>query len=118
LTDYRAMNPTLRFWTVCTVLVYLRQVFASDASLEKYSESSGLYYEQSGEAQLYTTEWKIITYVNLDNADMNLETVKRYAKMSIDFCKNHEHTFWINFTDCRKSMQFIDMRIKEVEDLK
>jgi hypothetical protein len=112
------MNSTLRLYTVCIVLIYLRQAFTLDATLEIYNESPGLYYEQLGEARLYSTEWKIVTYVNLDDADRNLDTVKRYARMSFDFCKSHEHTFWINFTDCRKSIQFIDMRIKEVEDLK
>ena len=89
-----------------------------DATLVRYNESPGLYYERLGEAQLYNTEWKIITYVNLDEADKNLDTVKKYAKMSIDFCKNHEFTFWVNFTDCRKSIQFIEIKIKEVENLK
>jgi hypothetical protein len=86
--------------------------------LEKYSESPGLYYERLGDAQLYNTEWKIITYVNLDNADRNLDTVRKYAQMSFDFCKNHAHTFWFNFTECRQSIQFTDKDIKEVEDIK
>ena len=38
-------------------------------------------------------------YINLQEADQNLENVKKYAHLSMDFCKNHEHTYWINLTD-------------------
>jgi hypothetical protein len=96
------MTATHRLWNV-----YL--------ALERYNESPSLYYERLGDAQLYNTEWKMVTYVNLDEADRNLDTVRKYAQMSINFCKNHEHTFWVNFTDCRKSSQFIDIKIREVK---
>jgi hypothetical protein len=43
-------------------------------------ESPGLYYDHKGEAQLYNTEWRHVTYVNLQEADQNLETVKKYAE--------------------------------------
>jgi len=36
----------------------------------------------------------------------------------MDFCKNHQHTYWINLTDCTKITDYIDRQIKEVEDLK
>ena len=36
----------------------------------------------------------------------------------MDFCKNHQHTYWINLTDCTKITHYIDRHIKEVEDLK
>lgn len=38
--------------------------------------------------------------------------------MSIDFCKKHDHTFWINFTDCKQTIQYMDKEIKEVENMK
>jgi hypothetical protein len=60
------MTVTHRLWIIIT-LPFLSQVVAFDATLEKYSESPGLYYERLGDAQLHNTEWKIITSVNLDN---------------------------------------------------
>ena len=81
-------------------------------------ESPGLYYDHIGEAQLYNTEWRILTYINLQEADQNLETIKKYAQLSMDFCNNHQHTYWINLTDCTKITRYIDRQIMEVEDLK
>ncbi|PNF33117.1 hypothetical protein B7P43_G15216 [Cryptotermes secundus] len=75
------MTATHRLWTVCLTLIYLKQVLALDATLVRYNESPGLYYERLGEAQLYNTEWKIITYVNLDEADKNLDAVKNYHRI-------------------------------------
>jgi hypothetical protein len=63
-------------------------------------------------------EWRRLTYINLQEADQNLETIKKYAQLSMDFCKNHEHTYWINLTNCMKITRYIDREVKEVEDLK
>ena len=59
-----------------------------------------------------------MTYIDLQEADRNLETIVKYAKLSNDFCKNHEHTFWINFTDCVRIARYTDRQIKEVHELK
>jgi hypothetical protein len=112
------MTPALRLWTIFTLLTRLRQATAHDATLQSFKESPGLYYDHVGEAQLYNTEWRIVTYVNLQEADQNLESVKKYARLSVDFCKNHEHTYWVNFTDCSKSTRYVDRQVKEVEDFK
>ena len=47
-----------------------------------------------------------------------METVVKYAELSKDFCKKHEHSFWINFTDCVRIARYTDRKIKEVEELK
>jgi hypothetical protein len=59
-----------------------------------------------------------VIYINFQDADHNLETLKNYAQLSMDFCKNHEHTCWINFTNCMKITGHMDRQIKVVEDLK
>jgi hypothetical protein len=58
-----------------------------------------------------------LTYIDLQEADHNLETVKKYAQLSMEFCNRHEHTYWINLVDCTKITRYIDRQIKEVEDL-
>lgn len=73
------MTSTHSIWTVVMLLTSLYHAVALDATLERYNESPGLYYQRLGDAQLYNTEWKIVTYVNLDEADRNLDIVKRYA---------------------------------------
>ena len=54
----------------------------------------------------------------MQEADKNLETVKKYAQLSMEFCNKHEHTYWIKLTDCTKITRYIDRQIKEVDDLK
>ena len=54
----------------------------------------------------------------MQEADKNLETVKKYAQLSMEFCNKHEHTYWIKLIDCRKITRYIDRQIKEVDDLK
>jgi hypothetical protein len=105
-------------WILGSTLLLLAQTAGLDVTLEKYTESPGLYYDDSGSAQLYSTEWKVVTYVNLEEASQNLEIVKRYASLSITFCKEHEHTFWINFTDCMRTIRHLDRQIREIEDMK
>ena len=55
---------------------------ALDATLQQFEEFSGLYYDHVGEARQYRTEWKFVTYLNLEVVDDNSETVKNYANMS------------------------------------
>jgi hypothetical protein len=107
-----------RLWIFGGLLLWLTQAASLDVTVEKYSESPGLYYDDTGSAQLYSTEWRVVTYVNLEEANQNLETIRKYASMSITFCKEHEHTFWINFTDCMKTIRNLDRQMKEVEDMK
>ena len=112
------MTFVLRPGTIFALIVLLTATAALDATLQKFENSPGLYYDYVGEAQLYNTEWKLLTYVDLQEADRNLETVVRYAELSKDFCKRHEHSFWINFTDCVRIARYTDRKIKEVEELK
>lgn len=108
----------LRLWTVFALVALLTLTTALDVTIQRFKESPGLYYDHVGEAQLYSSEWKLLTYIDLQEADRNLETVVKYAQLSQDFCKHHEHSFWINFTDCVKIAHYTDRQIKEVEELK
>jgi hypothetical protein len=112
------MTPAIRLWTVFVSLTLLTPTTSLDATLQRFKESPGLYYDHIGVAQLYNTEWRILTYINLQEAYQNLETVRKYAQLSMNFRKAHEHTCWINLTDCTKITRYIDNQIKEVENLK
>jgi hypothetical protein len=85
--------------------------------VQQFKESPGLYYVFIGEVQLYNTEWKIGTYINLETVDENFKTVKNYAQMSADFCKKYEHKLWVNYTGCLNSIRRTDRPIREVNNL-
>ena len=47
---------------------------ALDVTVQQFKESPGFYYDHIGEAKLYNTEWKFVTYTDLELADGNFET--------------------------------------------
>ena len=107
-----------KLWFVCVLLVTCSVVPALDVTVQQFKESPGLYYEYIAEVHLYSTEWKVVTYINLDIVDDNFRTVKNYAQMCADFCKRHEHKFWANNTGCLNSIHQTDRAMKEVNDLR
>lgn len=112
------MTPALGPRTVVLLLVLSTSTATLDATLRNFKESPGLYYDHIGEVQLYNTEWRLLTYINLQEVDQNLESTRKYTQLSIEFCRKHEHTYWINVTDCTKITRYIDRQIKELEDLR
>jgi hypothetical protein len=103
---------------IFVTLVLLTTTAALDVTLQKYEKSPGLYYDHIGEAQLYNTEWKLLTYVDLQEADKNLETVVKYDELFKKFCVKHEHSFCVNLTDCVRIARYTDRKVKEVQELK
>jgi hypothetical protein len=61
-----------------------------------------------------TTEWKIVTYINLETVNENFKSVKNYAQMSADFCKKYKHKLWVNYTGFSNSIRETDRPIREV----
>jgi hypothetical protein len=107
-----------KLWFACMLLVTYLITIALDVTVQQFKESPGLYYDHIGEAQLYNTKWKIVTYINLQTVDDNFRTVRNYTQMSADFCKKHEHKFWVNYTGCLNSIRQTDRPIKKVNYLK
>jgi hypothetical protein len=35
--------------------------------------------------------------------------------MTVNFCKKNDHTFWVKFTDCLKSVKFLDRQLEKIE---
>ena len=112
------MTPALGPRTVVLLLALSTSTAALDATLQNFMESPGLYYDHIGEVQLYDTEWILLTHIDLHEADHNLESTEKYAQLSIQFCRKHEHTYWIKATDCTKITRYIDRQIRELEGLK
>ena len=54
-----------KLWFACVVVVTCSIALVSDVTVIQFKESPGLYYDHVGEARLYSTEWKVATYINL-----------------------------------------------------
>ena len=52
-----------------TFLLACAGTVALDVTIQTFKESPGLYYYHLGEAHLYNTELKVITYINLRDAE-------------------------------------------------
>ena len=81
-------------WVAALVSSIYSLTLALDVTFQQFKESSGLYYDHTGHVKLYSTDWKLITYIDVEIADINFETVKNYVQMCAEFCKRHEHLFW------------------------
>jgi len=101
-----------------TFLLVCAGTVALDVTKQTFEESSVLYYRHLGEAQLYNTEWKIITYVNLRDAEENFRAVKDCVQMSVNFCKKYVNTFWVNYTACIKDIPHTYRQIQEIDNLR
>jgi hypothetical protein len=75
-----------------TFLLVCAETVALDVTIQTFKESPGLYYNHLGEAQLYNTEWEIITYINLRDAEENFRVVKDLCSYVNQFLQRaHKH---------------------------
>lgn len=99
-------------------IAFLCTTAAVDFQMEKFPQSPGLYYEHRGEAQLYNVEWKLVTYVNLSEIDRTFDVIKKYVKLTVQFCDAHVDAHWINQTRCKSSVRNIENKLLDLEDTK
>jgi hypothetical protein len=67
------------------------------------------------EAKLYTSEWSIVTYINLQQASDNANAFGRYIESTERLCGKHNRLAGLNQTECITTMY--DAR-KELGNLK
>lgn len=75
-----------------------------DVRNEPIENSPGLYYQHEGKARLYNSEWKIVTYINLQQASANVDVIARYIEETMNFCMRYDSSLWLNLTECRTTV--------------
>lgn len=55
-------------------------------------ESSGIFYENIGNVNFYSSHWKLITYTNISTLEYKLKIFQDVAKQTIHLCNNPEFT--------------------------
>jgi hypothetical protein len=63
-----------------------------------------LYYQHETEARLFNSEWKIVTYLSLQQASDNVDVIGKYLGATVDFCGKHDKTLWLNLSECRTTI--------------
>jgi hypothetical protein len=66
-------------------------------TLEKYDESTGIYYENKGQVNLYNTEWQVVVYIDLKGISSQSNEVDQYIKHKNKLC---QEIVVQNWTDC------------------
>jgi hypothetical protein len=67
---------TIFAWPVLCVLIIASQ--GVDFKIEPAQSSSGLYYQAVAIARLYSTEWRVVTYLSLEGVGNDVDTIRRY----------------------------------------
>ena len=60
-------------WVAALVSLIYSISIALDVTVQQFKESPGLYYDHVGQVKLYITEWKFVTYIDLEIADGTLK---------------------------------------------
>ena len=66
-------------------------------SIEKYDETPGIYYENTGVAVLYNLAWRTVVYVNLNKIDNETMVLRQYVHHVDALC---QMTVIRNWTGC------------------
>lgn len=85
-----------------------------DISVQKIDNSPGLYYEHCGETQLYNTQWRLVTYLNLSRLGEIFDRLTRYTHLTSDLCAK-EQLQYKNKTLCAVS---VNRMVKQLESVK
>jgi hypothetical protein len=71
-----------------------------DFPIEPVQSSSGLYYQPVGTARIYSTEWRVVTYLSLEGASNNVDAIRKHIEFMVAFYTRHSNTWQPNSTVC------------------
>jgi hypothetical protein len=85
--------------------------------MEPYGESTGIYYENKGQLNLYNTEWQVVVYTNLKGIDSQSNEIAQYLKHINKLCPEITIQNWTdgyNFPEVSREKL---LQIKRTENL-
>lgn len=103
---------------ICLGMLFSLLVKGLDYRQEKILQSPGLYYESRGEADLYSSEWKIITFVNLTTLDVEFKRVEEYGERTLNFCEKNSKAQWIQYSGCQVFMPSLRPKLAQLQQMK
>jgi hypothetical protein len=89
-----------------------------DIRNEPIEHSPGLYYQHEAQARLYNSEWKIVTYLDLQQASDNVDVVGKYIEATVDFCNKHSNSLWLNLTECRTTIRDATRKLEGLKGMR
>ena len=79
---------------------------------------SGLYFDEMGQVFFYPTQWKVISYVNLEPTQMLWKQVKSHQLQIVNYCMKIHNATWYPLTECRAFTPYIRSKVRYVDQLK
>jgi hypothetical protein len=71
-----------------------------------------------GTASLYSTEWKVVTYLSLEGASYNVDAVRKYIDFTVAFCAKHNSLWQPDPLICNNLLDTIEKEYEKVQEMK
>ena len=79
---------------------------------------TGIYFDSCGYVKLYASHFKLVTYLNIENARESLKQVKSHSQLVFKFCEDIKNRTWYSYTDCPSFRPYVSNRIRYLERLR
>jgi len=109
------MRTVFAWPLLCVVIIAGQDI---DFRIEPVRSSSGLYYQSVGSARLYSTEWKVVTYLSLEGASNNVDAIRKYMDFTVAFCVKHSSLWQPDSLICNNLLDTIEKEYKKVQEMK
>jgi len=80
--------------------------------------SPGLYYQPVGTARLYSTEWRVVTYLSLQRASNNVDAIRKHIEFTAAFCVKHSKLWQSNVTVCNSMLDVVHKDYEKVQEMR
>jgi hypothetical protein len=81
-------------------------------TLDKYDDSTGIYYKNKGQVNLYNTEWQVVVHHDLKGISIQSTEIDKYVKHANRLCQELAIQNW---TDC---YHFSEISKEKLEQIK
>lgn len=101
---------------ILVLLAFCMMVNGLETANTPFQASPGLYFEDKGPVQLYSTSWKLVIYYNLTNYLLELEWY-RNCLTKINMLCPQLHRVDPNNTNCQLLLNQFNLHLNEIEQL-
>jgi len=89
-----------------------------DFQIEPMQSSPSLYYQPVGMARLYSTEWRVATYLSLQRESNNVDAVRKHIEFTVAFCVRHSHFWQSNAMVCDSMLDVVHKDYERVQEMR
>ena len=94
-------------------VAWMTERFSPEYRLEEFVKSPGIYYENVGQAVLYSTTWNTVVYLPLKTVTNQLDTLNSYVDYVNQLCAKVELRSW---TACNHLDELTLTKLRQVRE--